>query len=102
MDKQTRFHVRNSGKFCHGIFLSLCIHLNEIQQQGQATWIAKFQSRSLLSNVTKKSRLNSGLPPGRVNPHHPRLLTDVVLAEQLHPHHGKDEDDNAEHKRQIT
>lgn len=59
MDKQTRFHVCNSGKFCNGIyFLSLCIHLNEVQQQGQATWIAKFQSRSLLSNVTKKTRLN--------------------------------------------
>lgn len=36
------------------------------------------------------------LPPSLV------LLTDVVLAEQLHSHHGKDEDDNAEHKGQIT
>lgn len=31
-----------------------------------------------------------------------QILTDVVFAEQLHPHHGEDEDYNTQHEGQVT
>ena len=42
------------------------------------------------------------VPPGQIAPGKPVYVVRVILAEELHAHHGEDEDDNAEHEGQVT
>lgn len=50
-------------------------------------------------NETKRNRTERN---GTKNEHFTAALTMIVLSEQLHSHHRKDEDDNAKYKCQIT
>lgn len=42
------------------------------------------------------------VPSGHVAVREVVDVVDVILAEELHPHHGEDEDDDAQHERQVT
>ena len=43
----------------------------------------------------------SEIPPGHFTVPFDAGLVNVGLSEQLHPHHGKYEDDDAQHKREV-
>lgn len=42
------------------------------------------------------------VPSGQVAVREAVDVVDVILAEKLHTHHGEDEDNDAQHERQIT
>lgn len=42
------------------------------------------------------------VPSGQIAVREAVDVVDVILAEKLHAHHGEDEDNDAQYKRQIT